>query len=189
MSYTVVTAAAAEPISLAELYLQCRTDSSEDSLLTLCMKGARAKCEAMTGRALINRTVDQSFAELDTDGLRLELMPVGSVTSVKYYDTTGTQQTLSSTLYEVNSLDGLVVILPKPDATWPETQDISAPVTVRYVAGYGAAASSVPDDIRTWILMTAAFLYAQSEAMDMTGKTINIPSRFVDGLIDPYKAY
>ncbi len=189
MSYTVVTAATAEPVSLAEMYLQCRTDSTEDSLLTLCIKGARAACEAKTGRALINRTVDQSFPALDTDGLRLELLPLGSLTSVKYYDTTGTQQTLSSTLYEVNTLDGLAVIVPKPEAVWPETESIAAPVTIRYVAGYGATSASVPDDIRTWILMTAAFLYAQAESMDATGKTIDIPSRFVDGLIDPYKVY
>jgi uncharacterized phiE125 gp8 family phage protein len=187
VAYTVITAAAAEPISLAELYLQCRTDSSEDSLLTLCLKGARAKCEAMIGRALINRTVDQSFA--DFDDMLLELLPVGTLTSVKYYDTAGAQQTLSSTYYELANVDGRPMIVAKANTTWPELQEISYPVTVRYVAGYGAAAANVPDDIRTWILMTAAFLYAQAEAMDTTGKTVDIPSRFVDGLIDPYKVY
>lgn len=186
---TVVTAPAAEPVSLAELYLQCRTDSSEDAMLTLCLKGARAACEAKTGRALINRTVEQSFAELTTDGLPLELLPLGSVTWVKYYDTTGTQQTLSASLYELDTANGKAVIVPKPEAIWPETQSLAAPVTVRYVAGYGATSANVPDDIRTWILMTAAFLYAQAEAFDTTGKTTEIPSRFVDGLIDPYKVY
>lgn len=116
--YTVITAPAAEPISLAELYLQCRTDSTEDSLLTLCLKGARAACESKTGRALINRTVEQSFAKLDTEGIRLELLPVGSVTWVKYYDVAGTQQTLSSDLYELQTVEGKATIVPKPnDAT------------------------------------------------------------------------
>ena len=187
--YTVVTAAAAEPISLAELYLQCRTDSTEDSLLTLCLKGARAACETKTGRALINRTVDQSFTSFAEDGLLLELLPVGSVTSVKYYDTAGTQQTLSDSQYELATLNGRSMIVLKPNCEWPETQEIANPVTVRYVAGYGAAASAVPDDLRTWMLMAAAFLYAQAEVIDMTGKFVEIPSGFVDILINPYKVY
>ena len=57
---------------------------------------------------------------------------------------------------------------------------------VRLVLGYEAQ-SDVPGDIRSWLLLTAAFLYVNREAFDLGGKMIEIPSRFVDSLLDPYR--
>ena len=34
-----------------------------------------------------------------------------------------------------------------------------------------------------------ANIYAQREAVDATGKSVTVPGRFVDGLLDPWRQY
>ena len=59
-------------------------------------------------------------------------------------------------------------------------------MTVTLTIGY-ADEADVPFDIRAWMLLTAAFLWTHREAFDLTGKMIDIPSRFVDSLLDPFR--
>ena len=51
MSLTLITPAAAEPITLAEARAQCRIDGTdEDALLTIAIAAARSRAEHETGR-------------------------------------------------------------------------------------------------------------------------------------------
>ena len=43
--------------------------------------------------------------------------------------------------------------------------------------------------MRAWLLLTAAFIYAQREVMVLGGKVAEIPARFVDSLLDPYRLF
>ena len=43
--------------------------------------------------------------------------------------------------------------------------------------------------MKAWILLTAAFIYAQREAMVLGGKVAEIPNRWVDSLLDPYRVF
>lgn len=185
---TTITPAAGEPVTLAEARLQTRASSAEDALLSLCIAAARAKCEGELQRALITRTVDQTFADLASP-LRLWLMPLGEVTSVRYLPEVGTQQTLAQSAYVVRN-DGVHAdLLPAAGVVWPTVLDHPSAVTVRYTAGYGATAADVPADIRAWLLLTIGYLYVQREAFDATGRAADIPSRFCDALLDPYRRY
>lgn len=193
MSFTLITPPAQEPITLALARLQCRVDgSAEDELLAVYIATARRQAEARTGRSLITQTLDlvlDAFPAGD-EGIRLERGPVQSVSSVSYVDSLGAPQTLSNALYLVDdaaSPSGWV--LPADGTSWPETDDVVNAVTVRMVCGYGAEPAAVPDDIRAWMLMSIAYLYAQREAVDMSGRAAELPCRFYDGLLDPYVIY
>lgn len=186
---TTITPPSVEPITLAEARLQTRASSAEDDFLTLCIKGARASCEGIIRRALINRTLDQTFPAFEGDGLRIALLPISAITSVKYLNATGTLTTLDASLYLLDAQQVEAHVLPAFDTEWPDTRDTANAVTVRYTAGYGAAATDVPSDIRTWLLLTVGYFYAQREAFDLTGKVAAVPSRFVDALLDPYRVY
>lgn len=188
MGMKLITAATSEPITLAELKQQCRVDTSdEDAVLNLAIAAARAKCENYTGRALVNQTWEQTLDEFPEAEIELLKPPVSSIVSVKYIDVDGVEQTLSNTLYTLDSAafpGGW--LLPAFDTSWPTTRDQANAVAVRYVCGYGADSTTVPSDVRMWLLMTAGFVFSQREAFVVNGKIAEIPSRFIDSLLDPY---
>lgn len=185
---TIITPPGAEPISLADARVQCRASSADDAFLTLCIKGARAACEGSIRRALINRVVEQTFSQFDDAGLELQLRPLVTLTSVKYDDVNNNEQTLSGCQLDV--VDDRLLVLPPLGTSWPTTKEGKpGAVRVRWTAGYGTADSSVPDDIRTWLLLAIGYLYAQREAFDMTGKVAEIPNRFHAMFLDPFRVY
>lgn len=76
------------------------------------------------------------------DEIEFRLMPVSAVVSVKYYDTFGTQQTLSTDYYWTNLIESPPEISLKSGYTWPLTQ-LQRPNTVEIAltCGYGAASA------------------------------------------------
>lgn len=192
MSLTLITAPTIEPISLAEARAQCRIDGTdEDTLLTIYIAAARQKAEGETQSALITQTWEQKLDEFPDAGIRIGKPPILTVVSVKYDDIDGTEQTLTAgTHYTVDTATGYVN--PAVDTEWPDTNDAAGAlncVRIRFTAGFGPAATDVPAAIRSWMLLTIAYLHAQREAVDATGKAAAIPSRFVDSLLDPWRNY
>lgn len=115
------------------------------------------------GRALVTQTWRQDFRCFG-DRLSLPLAPVQSIASLKYYDVDGAQQTLSTDVYELLA-DALgPYVARKPSQSWPALDDRAAPVSVTFVAGYGAAAD-VPADLRHAILMCVAHAFERREAV------------------------
>lgn len=189
MGLSLITAPAAEPISLAELKAQCRIDSSaEDALLGIFVQAARERAEQITGTALVSQTWDQTLDAFPAAEIELLKPPVSAITSVKYVDTSGVQQTYSSANYTLDSSTFPGWVLPAYGTEWPATRDQANAVTVRYVTGY-ANAAAVPAAIKAWCLLTAGFLYANREALVIDGRVAEIPSRFVDGMLDPYRVW
>lgn len=192
MSLTLITPAAAEPITLAEARAQCRIDGTdEDTLLAIYIAAARGKAEHITGRRLITQTWRQTLDEFPASGdIKLLVPPAASIAQVQYVDATGALTTLASTAYVLDAATGPAGwLLPADGTSWPSTDDVVNAVRIDIVAGYGADGTAVPSDLRAWLLLTVAYLYAQREAVDATGKSTEIPSRFVDALLDPHRVY
>lgn len=57
-----------------------------------------------------------------------------------------------------------------------------------YTAGYGDAATDVPEGIRHWILLRVGTLYENREEVAILSRQSIEPLPFVDCLLDPYKA-
>lgn len=85
--------------------------------------------------------------------IEIRTLPVQSVSSVQYVDENQTTQTLSSSLYNVDTSrkPPRIVLLENED--WEDTeQQWPGAVTVTFVAGYGAAAADVPVHARLAIV-------------------------------------
>lgn len=153
MKFKVVTPVATEPVSLAEARTQCHIDSddtSHDALITGLITAAREFAEHYTGRALAAQTLEGALDCFPAcDYVDLAMPPVASVTSIKYTDAAGAEQTLSASAYAL-SLYGLSNrVNLAANATWPSIQDVPDAVRVRFVAGYAA----IPQAVKAAILL------------------------------------
>lgn len=182
---TVVTAPTSEPVTLAELKDHLNvTGIFDDSYITFIGKAARQWIEATTWRSLITQTWDQYFDGFRTV-MRLRNPPVASITSVKYTDTAGTQQTVDTDVYELGEVDGVGVVRLKYNQTWPAgIRGHADDVVVRYVAGYGKAAS-VPETLKHALKLLVGDLYEHRENT-ITGTIVGRIGT-IDALLGPYR--
>jgi|CXWL01.1.fsa_nt_gi uncharacterized phiE125 gp8 family phage protein len=144
----VNTAPTVEPLSTTEAKTHCNIDiTADDTYIDRLIKAARQYCETRTNRAFINTTFDQvydSFPHI----FRPARSPLVSVSSITYIATDGTSTTLSSAEYVVDIKREPGRIYNAYGYTWPSVRGIQNAVTLRFVAGYGSAGSSVPETIR-----------------------------------------
>lgn len=143
------TAPTAEPVTLNDVKDHLGIlpeDSTHDRKLeTFIIPSARQMVEARLSKTLVTTTWTANYRDFPRSGWWIELPfpPLASVTSVKYYDENGTQQTWSSSEYIVDTSSSPGRVALDPDYTWPSTEvgRISR-VEVIYVAGQAASAIS-----------------------------------------------
>ncbi len=142
------------------ILLQTQT-AADDALLTRYIKTARRLCEKIHNRAYITQTWDLYLDAFpaDTQDIRIPLPPLQSVTSLQYKDTADVLQTLAATEYIVDTLSEPGRICLAYGKSWPATLDEAQAVQIRFVCGYGATAASVPDEVRSAILLKVSDLY------------------------------
>lgn len=191
MRLLLVTAPTLEPVTLAQARAQCRvTHTADDDLITDMIVTARVSVESFVGRSLVHRTYD-----LKCDGFPCEwtlpMAPAASVTSITYVDSNGTTQTLASDQYVLLGGGGTPGcksgrIVPAYGVTWPSTRGTPEDVTVRFVAGYGAAASDVPSVFKSAMKTLVEDLYEERGSY-VTGTTVvALPTAMERSLI-PYR--
>lgn len=176
MAYKVVTPVSVEPVTLAEARLQVRLTSDdptdEDAMLTAWITAAREIAEHYTGRALAPQTIESAmdaFPACDA-AFELPLPPVSSVTSLKYTDTAGTEQTVSTSDYSLSSYDGRTISLAY-GSTWPVTQCVKDAVRIRFVTGYTTA----PKAVKSALLLMVAWMF-EHRGDEMTPDDIQPPA-------------
>lgn len=160
----LITAPAAEPVSLDTAFrARLRLDGADDDDdIALMVKAARRLVEAETHRALITQTWSlflDGFPD-DNGEILIPRAPLSSVTWIKYYDTDGNLQTLSSANYHVATAAEPGRIWPTYNAVWPATHyGRPESVEVRFIAGYGSSATDVPEEAREAIRAIVAHTY------------------------------
>lgn len=190
MTLVLVTAPSVEPVSLAEAKLHCRIDvTDDDALVTAQIVAARAYCEQWTRRALITQTWEDVLNEwpLGREHV-LPLAPLASIVSVKYTDDAGVEATMPAGDYLVDSTRTPGRIVLRSSASWPSVAlQESHGVRIRFTAGYGAAASTVPQSIRQGLLLLIGTWYENREAMAfVVGMPTEIPHT-IQALWRPYQ--
>lgn len=150
-----ITAPTAQPVTLAEVKASARiTHSYQDTMLSSLILAAVESVEEYCNRSLITQTWKITRDDIDDedDGI-LPRPPLQSVSSVKYIDTTGIQQTADSSIYQVDTASEPGNISLLPGQMWPATAcGYKNTWEITFVAGYGATSASVPEKIRQAII-------------------------------------
>lgn len=188
MPLITITPPDAEPVSVDDVKLSARVDAEtfDDQLALLLIPAIRAEAEHRLGRRLITQTVELVLDAFPSGEIDLRLPSVQSVTSIKYLDTAGVEQTIINTDYSLDTAASPGRVLLDTDAAWPATQDVPNAVRVRYVVGYGDDDASVPANIRLWI--TAHVVQALDNPSGLNTSALQ-PMPFLDRLLDAERFY
>ncbi len=161
MTLSLVTAPISEPVSLLEAKDHIRVSNSlEDDGISAMISTARQYIEGSYNVIMVDQTW-RSYHNTFND-IVLQLIPLSSVVSVKYIDTLGAEQILSTTVYDVDlvSIKGTVELAY--DQSWPSIRNIKNAVTVEFIVGYGEP-KDVPDPLKYAVLLLVGYLYENRE--------------------------
>jgi uncharacterized phiE125 gp8 family phage protein len=135
---------------------------------------------------LITQTWDL-FLDKFQQKIEIPFPKLQSITTVKYTDTDGAQQTLSDTLYTVVTNTEPGYIIPAYNQDWPDIRDVPDAVEVRFIAGYGLASTDVPQDMRHAILLLIGTWDENTE--DVQPFNLNQIPFGVKALLDPHRMW
>ena len=170
-NYYISVEPASEPITTAEAKAHLRVDfSDEDTYIDTLIATAREYCEAYCNRVFITQTWIQE-EDVFTNPIKLKINKVASLTSLKYYDTNDSQQTLTdnSANFQKDFNSDVAKIYEGTTNAFPNiSTSVINPIEITYVCGYGDA-SDVPSDIKHAIKLMVAHLY---ENRDMVHRPI-----------------
>lgn len=175
-------------VSLVDAKAQCRVEvADDDALIELYIRAATEVAEQRTGRSIMPQTWLLTLDAFPGGNIPLQRIPVASVASVIYTDTTGAEVTLGSSSYTLLNADDndTAQLRPARGTSWPSACSEEGAVRVEYVAGYPTAAN-VPHAIRSWILLQVAAMYENREA---EGSVQTFALGFADRLLDRAKVW
>ncbi len=149
------------PVTVAEVKTTGRVSTTaHDTLLQNLIYAATAEAEDICNRSLITQTWEYVIAGFPSLAVKLPRPKLQSVTSVKYIDSNGDEQTLASEYYQVSTTGEPGEIRLSPSYQWPAVGvGYSEPVTITFVAGYGLTSSAVPEKIRQAIMAIVVHWY------------------------------
>lgn len=158
---------AVEPLTLAEAKAQARiTDTQSDNVLLSYIKTARDAAEQSLGRGLVTQTWQAGLPDF-ADVIWLPMAaPLQSVTSVTYYDSDGTLQTLATSYYTVDTLSRPGRIVRAANQCWPAVQcdRLDSAVLITYVVGWTTPAL-VPERIKQGLRTYVTYLDADRDGL------------------------
>lgn len=163
----LVTAPSEEPVSSADAKKHLELSGTDhDTHVAWLIEAARQQWEHDTDSAVIEQTW-----RLTTDSLqeqRFSKRPVSEITSVQYYDSSNAQQTLSSSVYQLDTAENAIRLAV--DQSWPFTYSRWDAVTYTVKAGKYTTESEVPAIVRQAILLLVGHYFEDrgepmSEAM------------------------
>ena len=152
-----------EPITLQDAKDHCKVDGAEDdALLRSYIVAARSYVETATDRTLPQTTYQLTLDKF-CDEIKIPKPPLISVSSITYIDANGTTQTLSASVYFVDTTTPQGRIVLKPGQSWPALGSAVYPVTITFVAGY--TISNVPEAAKHAIRLMVSHFNSNRDAV------------------------
>lgn len=187
MHLDLVSAPAAEPVSLADAKAHLRVDGTdENNLITSLIVAARQFVENHCEIALITQTLRLTLPAFAA-AIRLPRPPVSGITQIEYVNTAGTVVTVmnnGNSLWRLSAGPMQPIVTPYFNTSWPDTAAVPDAVKITYTAGFGAAATDVPQAIRQAMLLLIGHWYKTREA---AGPVLADAPFAVTALLAPYK--
>lgn len=183
-------------ITLAEAKLHLGvTHDDEDTLITAMVAAATQHLDGergWLGRAIGPQELEARGMYFDDRSIRPPFPPVISVTSIKYLDSNGAEQTLAADQYEVRGNE----IVRAWGVSWPSTRCDGENVRIRYRAGYAADAgadplvAAIPAPIDAAIKLMVGDLYFNRETTVSGTIVQSVPmSATVENLLTPFRVF
>ncbi len=168
MATKIITAPSFEPLSVADVseYLRLDDSPTDTALISALITAARQHLENYLNRFIAEQTVELALTGWK-DKIDLSA-PLQSVTSVKYLDENGAEQTLNANQYIVDTYSEPASIYPAYNVTYPNLYDQENNVKIRYVVGFTSGSSPdtnpLPDPLKFAMMLIIGDLYANREA-------------------------
>lgn len=185
-SYELTVPPTGEPVDLEapdgqKAHSKVETND-DDAVVDSCIKAARAYLEDIHGICCLTQTW-KMFLEHFPGEIIIRKRPVQSITSIKYIDEAGAEQTLNASVYQIDLTGHLARIKPKYGQSWPTTRggDYKA-VTVEFVAGFGVDPADVKENITAALKLHAAHLYTHREEAMIGVSVTRVPFAY-DALV------
>ena len=187
----LVTAPSVEPVTLAEANLWLKLDTTDDDdLVTELIKAARRVFEEITGRTLIDTVYRAEWDGLPRVGTyagaatsrelelpRAPLKASSPVAWVKYSadDSSGTETTFASGNYTVDAgrdPNRFPRLWLNESADWPDLGSFPGALRCQFIAGYGADATTVPEEIKVCLKLLLTHLHTNRAPINV-GNIVN----------------
>ena len=166
--FSVVTAATTALVTTAEAKALLNIDhSADDTLIAALVAAATEEAQRACARSFITRTCRLVLHRWPCDNvIRLQYPPALTVTSIKYYDADGVEQTVDAADYTVITDVTPGIVVPAVNKAWPTASlRTYAPIRVTYTAGYGAAAANVDADLVALVKALVVVDYESRESI------------------------
>jgi len=168
-TWTLVTGPALSVIDVVEAKQHLRvTDNQNDGPIAQFVAAATEEAEQYMGRGLLTQTWKLQLDWFPTEIPLPMAAPLQTVTSVKYYDENGTQQTLATTYYGTDTVSRPGKVVLKPDQSWPGVQSDrrNGRVEIVYVVGFTDPVL-VPERIKQGIRQYVAYLDLDRDGLEI----------------------
>ncbi len=188
MTSYLLAGPAVEPVTLAETKVFLRvSDNAEDGFISTLITAARLHIEGTTGRALISqswRTVHDCWPQ-DRQVI-LPVAPLISITQIVVYNNEGDPTILSLAQFQPETkANPARIFVPGSITGLPEMREHNG-IEIDYIAGFGAAGSDVPADLRQALLSLVGYWFEHRDAVVIAGSGAIVPPGF-GGLIETYR--
>jgi len=173
MTLILITAAATSPVLLSEARDHVRASGDDDTLIVALIAAATGYAETYTGTAFLPQTWEYVADKFPVSDIEITLGPIVSVTSVKYLDIAGIEQTIAGAEYNVdtNSATGRIV----PLTIWPTAKVAINAVRVRFVVG-GTPSAQIKQAI---LLMVAHWYDNRASASEAGAKEVPMATHMI----------
>lgn len=187
---TPIAPPAEEPVSLADVKLDCRIDSDDTSLDAAIpdkIATARRMAEHETGRKLITQTWRAEFECWPAADEVITLSPAQSAAVSYWSGSAWVVLNASQFVMLHNDTSTGITIVPALGVSWPTLVDAIGPrVRVEVVVGYGDEADDVPECIRNWMRAHIAAMVRNPEATTARAET---PMPYLASMLDGERAW
>lgn len=189
MTHKIISDVETEPVSLDDARLQISAyedDTYNDALILTWIPSGREMAEQISGWALAQRTLEMVLDAFPRETyIDLDMPPVTSITSIKYTDEAGVEQTLDPSKYSLSLYGESRRVNLAYGETWPTTRSIADAVRIRYVCGH--TPETVAKCAKSAILLMVSHWYEHRDEVDFdTLKEIPLSSRALLNTIRRY---
>jgi uncharacterized phiE125 gp8 family phage protein len=187
MSSTLLTAPAAEPITLADAkaYLRVATDVDDDIIGGL-IGAARSHVEAQSRRALITQTWRLVRDAWPPDGrLKVVPVPLRTVAAARVYEADGSTLAIDTQAFVADKAAAPAILSFMP-WTLPAPGQPAAGIEIDVEVGYGASGAAVPEPLRLAIRILVAHWY-ENRGLIALGHEVAVLPETAAALIAPYR--